>query len=809
MNRTLLTIVFVLSLNVGFAGTTSNSIINGNVIDKDKNPLEFVNVTLLKAEDSTLVKGVITATDGKFALESIVSGNYFILISLVGYEKQIIKPFFIKEGETLNYSNVMLNSRSDLKEVTVTSTQPLYSQKPGMLVMNVENSAVKISGTAFDVVSTAPGVSIDQDANISLKGKSGVQIYIDGKPTYLSGDELKDYLLTMPASDIVRIEMMTTPPAKYNAEGSAGIINIVTQHSKKQGFNGTVNAGFGQYKVSKGEGGLNLNYGTLKYNIYGKYNISYPNRLESKSVNRVVYDGDHTTDFDQQITLHFAPITQLLKAGADFYPNKNSTFGIRFDASQRNTNTTLNSTTQINKVDSNLVDILHQINQLNGSFKNATVGLYFNQKLDSTGTEISTSGDYVTYYNRSLEKYDLYFLDQSGIENAIPSYQRSFPNTDIAIYAGQVDFTHPFEKKYKIDAGIKSSYVKTNNNLLFEIQNSTDQNWVNDTTRTNSFIYTEQINAAYISASADFNKWQVQAGLRAEQTHSEGNSPTMHEDNINNYLQLFPSVFVTQKINNDNSFQYTLARRINRPAYDQLNPFFFYVDQYLYKVGNPFLQPEIANNVDITHDYKESLFTSLGASHTIGGIAHVTHLVDSTGVMHQNVVNMNTIDNYYLNFVYSHNFMKWWINESSLNFTYNHYLGMLDGNPIDKGNLVLNLTVTETFLISNGWKLETSCFYQSPTEYSIFLIKPSGDLTFGVSKALFNNKLKCTLNISDVLYTQSQRVVVDYEDQHINSTYNFDTRYVYLRMRYNFGKQESAKKPDFKNAADDLQHRVG
>ncbi len=316
--------------------------------------------------------------------------------------------------------------------------------------------------------------------------------------------------------------------------------------------------------------------------------------------------------------------------------------------------------------------------------------------------------------------------------------------------------------------------------MLFEIKNNLTEGWITDTTRTNSFVYKELINAAYISCLADYGKWQLQVGLRAEHTYSNGISPTTHKNHINNYVQLFPTILASQKISEKHSVQYTLARRINRPAYDQLNPFYFYVDKYLYKIGNPFLQPEIANAADITYSYKDFLFAGIGISRTIGGISHLTHLVDSTGVVSQSVVNMNTIDNRYLNLTFSHSIKKWWTNETNFTVNYNHYQADLIGVSLNRSNVVYNISCTETFLLEHGWKIELSGWYYSPMVYSIFLIKSCADISMGISKTFLDNKLRCTLNLSDALYTQSQRVTVDFEDQHINSTYNFDSRFVDL-----------------------------
>lgn len=808
MMRPLLFSFLIFICNSAFASFGNTTAVNGRIVDEEKKPVEFAVTTLLKAEDSTLVKGALSDADGKFSMDGIPAGNYVLRISLTGYDTKWHETFVVQEGETVNLPEFTLTVSKQLQEVAIVSVQPLFVQKPGTLIMNVENSPVRINGTAYDVVSKAPGVTVDQDGNMSLQGKSGVKIYVDGKPTYLSGDQLRNYLMLMPASDVVRIEIMTNPPAKYDAEGSSGIINIVTKKGTQQGLNGSVAAGLGYGHTMRSETGISLNYGQPKFNIYSKYDWGTPHMHEFKIVSRTVPYQGQTTLYDQHVQMDMMPYTQHFRIGVDFFPTKKITWGIRCDASQYHAQTKLDSRNTISDVNSGNSNLLHQINYLYGNFENASAGVYYTQNLDTNGSELSASFDYVSYNNRAHENYNLHFYDGSGMENSNPVFQRTHKGTDIGIYVGQVDYSHPFGKKYKMEAGLKTSYVKTSNSLLFEIQNINNGIWNNDTTRSNSFIYTEQINAAYFDCSADYGKWQLEAGLRAEQTLSDGNSPTTHADHKNNYVQLFPTLFVTQKISDKQSLQYSFARRINRPAYDELNPFIFYIDQFTYHLGNPFLQPEISNSVDITHDYGDFIFTTVGLSRTTGGIAQITHQIDSTGILNQSSVNLNTIDNVYLNITFSRPVAKWWIHESNILASYTHYKTNFYGEAIDRGNVAVDVNLTETFILKKGWKVEASAWYQSPTAYTIFLIHPSGDVSLGLSKNFFKNKLRLTVNAGDLFYTQTQRVTVNFNTQHLFARHEFDTRVVYVRLRYNFGNSSAAKKSNFKNAADDLQKRA-
>jgi iron complex outermembrane receptor protein len=785
------------------------STISGRVLDQQNKPVELAVVTLLKSEDSTLVKGAVTSEEGKFSFEGFAGGKYLIVVSSPSFSKQTIGPIDIQESQTTQLPDIILVSSAQLNEVAIVAAQPLFTQKPGMLVMNVENSPVRITGTAYDVVSKAPGVSTDQDGNFSLQGKGGVKIYIDNKPTYLSGDQLRAYLQGMPASEIIRVEIMTNPPAKYDAEGSSGIINIVTKKGSQQGLNGSVSAGFGYGLTDKEEAGINMNYGMPKSNIYLKYDFASPKRKEIKFVTRTVsYNGENSR-YDQDVDMSFGIFSHHVRLGADFNPTKTVTWGIRTDGSLFDSKSILDSRNTVTQVDSGSNSILHQINTLNGNFNNASAGVYFKKEFDTLGTELSTSFDYVNYSNRSHETYDLHFIDDNGNATAPSAYQRVLKGTDIGIYVAQIDYTHPFEKKYKLEAGVKSSYVKTNNDLNFEIQDNSTGNWNNDSTRSNSFIYKEQINAAYTSLSADYGKWQLEAGLRAEQTISNGNSPTTGEIHKNDYIKFFPTIFASQKINDKQSMTYSLARRLNRPAYGELNPFIFYIDQYTYHLGNPFLQPEFSNNVEITHDYGDFLFTTLGFSRTSGGMADATHQIDSTGILNQSTININTIDYAYGNLNFSMPVTKWWTSEINVAFNYNHYKTDLNGSALDRENTAFDFYTNQTFLIKGGWKFEASAWYQSSLVYTIFVIQPSGDVTFGLSKNFLKNKLRLTINASDAFYNNTQHVNVDFENQHLYARHAFDSRVVYVRLRYNFGNSKAARKSEFKNAADDLQKRAG
>lgn len=802
--RILISFIFLFVSGFVNAGTAT---ISGRVTDPSGQPLEFVVVTLLDASDSSLVKGALTNSDGEYLLENIPAGKFILSSSFTGFAKQWSEVPELKEGEQLRLPDIAMQSSKEMETVTIVSAQPLFVQKPGMLVMNIENSPVRMSGTAFDLLKKAPGVFVDQNSAISLKGKSGVQVYVDGKNTYLSGEQLQNYLQAIPAQDVVRIEIITNPSAKYDAEGNAGIINIITQKGTRQGFNGSVYGGGAQGIFTRSFAGMNCNYGRPKYNLYAKYDFGAPRFREDHNIYKsVTYEG-RTSYYTQRTLFSLKPLVHTARMGVDFTPDENTSWGLRIDGSRDVENIGTDNVSLVAQPDSGTSQQLHQVNTLRGRFNSAGAGAYWHHTLDSSGREVSASADYLLYVDRTNETYGLHFTDANGAEISSPVFQRSSSSNDIRIYVAQLDYTHPFRKKYKLETGLKSSYVTTGNALLFEIEDNSG--WNKDTTRSNTFTYIEQINAAYINASASLKKWELMAGLRAEQTVSDGISPTMNEEVKRSYIEFFPSVFVTQKINEKNTLNYSVSRRINRPDYGSLNPFLFYLDQFTYKAGNPFLQPEIAWNADLGYSFSDFFFVNASLSRKNQGMTDISRQVDSTGIIYQTTVNLNTVDMAYLGFSVSHNITKWWINETNLSFTYARYQSDLYGTGFDNHNVTYNADATETFLLAKGWKFQVSGWYQSQMYYGIFIFEPMGAVDAGLSKNFFDNKLQCSLNASDIFHTRILNISVNYDQQDIHVHHIPDSQVVTLRLRYNFGNAKAARKSQFESGADELKQRAG
>ncbi|HTL83337.1 MAG TPA: TonB-dependent receptor [Bacteroidia bacterium] len=807
MKRYLALFLLLFSVVPLLSNTFTAQTISGKIMDQDKKPVPFAVVTLLKASDSSLVKGATTDENGLFQLDNVVEGTYLLKASFTGYQEYIQGPLEFKADGELKLEDITLLPENSRDEVVFSAAKPLFTQRADMLIMNVENSPVRIMGTAWDLISTAPGVVIDQNNNISLRGKSGVQIYIDGRNTFLSGDQLVTYLQNISAADVVSVEIISNPSAKYDAAGTGGILNIVTRKGSQQGFNSTVRAGFGQAFYSKYEAGFNCNYAKEKFNIYAKYDFAQRNGIERSFINRNILYNNINTNYYQHTSMIDHPMGQNARLGVDFYGKHELTWGMRVDASLSDERNHSDNQTLIHATGNDTVTQLDQYNKTNVNFYNYGANLYLDKKIDTLGQEFSASADYLAYNTLTDENFDLNYSYGFGANLYPPEYQKSRSTGDIGIFVAQADYAHPFNKKYKLETGLKSSYVGTNNDLAFS--NLNNGIWENDTTKSNAFIYKEQINAAYVTGYADWGKLQLQSGLRAEQTISDGDSPTTGQHLKKSYVQLFPSVFLLYKLNDKNSLNLTYARRVNRPDYQSLNPFVYYLDKYTYEVGNPYLQPEIANEMEFTYSYMDAAFVTVGGSITSNAMTDVTNQVDSTGVGFKTTVNLSTGESAYFGISCPIPIGKWFLMENEINLSYSKYHSPLYGSTLDIQSWMWNPSTNITIILPHEWKIQTWGWYQSPGTYAMFHTKSKAGVGCGLSKNCLNKQLQLSLNVQDIFSTNGMRATINYQNQDVYLEFIPESPRVFIRARYTFGNSKATRKAQTISGADDLKGRTG
>ncbi len=767
-------------------GQTNDATIKGNLKDEKKQPLEFANVLLIKATDSSLVKATVTNENGDFEITNFPIGEYRIECRQIGFSKYYSEKFSSTSAPA--FDGIVLKENSKvLKEVEITNKRPFLEHQPGKTIVNVDNSIVSSGGTVMDVLEKSPGIMVDKDGNISLKGKSNVLVMIDGKPTYLSGEQLVNLLKTLPADQADQIELMTNPPAKYDASGNAGIINIKLKKNKYFGFNGTVMAGYSQGIYPRTSDGFNLNFRNEKVNVFANYNFSDKKSLETIDLTRLFHDnnGNLSNDFTQKSSLTRNSLSNYFKGGADFFISKNQTLGVVMNglvnpSSENNLNNTkIKSGTEV--LQSGVITNSTSDNTEN----NIAANLNYKWDIDSTGGSFTADADYALFNFTSAQHIRNDYFDSTQSYNGISSILRSSVPSSVEIRSVKSDFTKTIFQKIKLEAGIKSSLVTTDNDVKY--YTTTNGIETIDSTKTNHFTYSENINAAYISLSKEFKKISIQGGLRDEQTIAKGTQLSNDSTFIRNYFHLFPTLFIGYKMNSKNQFDFSYSNRIDRPEYDILNPFKFYLDPYTYAVGNPFLKPEFTNSVELSHTFMDRFTTSINFSQTKDVLMQVPEQIDSTKTTFFTRQNFGTKNSYGLSFILPFSISKWWTTTNSINIVYFDFQGTFLGAQYNNAGTFFQGNSSNEFQLSKGWVGEVSGNYHSTLPFGIFIVKPEYEISLGIQKKILKNRGKLKLNVQNIIHS-SQDVTIKYQNMDVAISQQRDIRFVALNFSYNFGK---------------------
>jgi iron complex outermembrane recepter protein len=608
-------LLIAITIILSFGASAQN--ISGIIKDDNDKPLSGATATLQKAKDSSIVKVAITNKEGVFSLPNIKEGKYFISSTHIGFAKQNTNIFDFNGKEFVVPSLTLAKATKQLSEVTVVSKKPMIEVKADKTIFNIEGSINATGTDAFELLRKSPGVMIDKDDNVSLSGKNGVQIYIDGRPSPLSGKDLADFLRSVQSSQIEAIELITNPSAKYDAAGNAGIINFKLTKSKLFGTNGSANAGYAIGTYSKYSAGLNLNNRNKKTNLFGTYNYNNNKNINSLSIYRDVVD----TIFDQSGYMLNKNQTHNFKTGLDFYANKYNTFGIIVNGGFTTNDIINNGTTPTYYKPSNtLVRTLEANNSAVMNNNNININVNY-RHTDSSGRELNIDANYGRFDIKNDQQQPNNYYDKNNNFQYSRNYNM-ISTSIINISNIKADFEQSF-KGGKIETGAKISYVNTTNDFQrFDVVGNSK---TFDTSRSNRFDYKENINAAYFNFSKQYKGFMIQLGVRVENSNITGQS-TGNKKNGNGYVpydstferkytNLFPSAAITFNKNPMSQWGLSYSRRIDRPAYQDLNPFEFKLDEYTFQKGNTLLTPQYTNSFSLTNTYKYKLNTTLNYSH--------------------------------------------------------------------------------------------------------------------------------------------------------------------------------------------------
>ena len=770
-------------------------------------PVEFATVTLHRAADSTVVKTEFSDMQGGFLFERVTAGHYLVSAAQVGFGRQW-SPVFEVAGAAVELAPLRLASSAatQLKEVTVVGSKPLYERTADRTIVNVEGSTLAAGNTSLDVLRRAPGVTVDGSDNLALRGRQGVLVLIDGKRQPMTGTELADYLRALPAEQLQSIELITNPPAKYDAQGGAGVIAINLKKDQRLGTNGTLNLSYGRSQYNKYTGGLSLNHRRKNLSLLAAYNYADRSGLGQLTIHRDFYGRPSaagrpltgTTDQDnRQLNQQRS---HSWRGGLDYNLSERTTLGVAVSGlANHNTGDGTNASILHDQVrgTTQAYNSLNTSDALSGN-----VGGNLNLRHTYTNPlgaqELTADVDYARYHSGREQLLTTHLVSEP--DQASSSSQQG----NLAIQSAKADYARPLSQVLRLELGAKASLVTADNDLRFF------QNGTLDLNRSNRFRYDENINAGYFNLSYSQPKLTWQLGLRGEHTHAVGRQDREVEfrDFTRNYFQLFPSAALKRQLSANHELALSLSRRIDRPSYGQLNPFRQIIDRTTFGSGNPTLLPQTSYNLELTHTFKQNYSAGLSYSRTTNPLIGVVQPETDSTVL-STTRNLSQQHYYALTLTATTEPAKWWKNYNNAVLFYNSFVGELAGTNLNRGGVSVTLTSNQTFTFGKGWSAELNGSYESRQVYGFFVQQPLGEASAGLQKSLWNRQGTLKLTIADILYTQKGRVVSTYDNYVEHFYQRRDSRVVTLAFSFRFGNDKLAPTRRRSGGAEDEKRRAG
>lgn len=779
-------------------------------VSAEQAPLYKATVSLMKT-DSTLVAIEVSDIAGKAIFRSLPAGQYMIRVTNIGYQTTFTKIIDLVNTISVQETISLQPDAALLKNVSVSSKKPAIQFLPDKTVVNVEASITSAGATVMDVLEKSPGITIGRDGTIIMKGKPQVMVLIDGKQTQLSGTELQAYLSGLSASLVSTVELIDNPGAKYDAAGNAGIINIRTKTSKQKGFNGSVSLSLGQGFFTKSNNSLNLNYRAGKFNLFANYGTRLGMERMKMDVLRKYSDsnGNDSLLLQQPNVTRTNITSHNVKTGVDFFAGKNTTMGVVFTG-----NVTTRDITVLSTIDwmtpSYVIDsTINTEGTRHIRFERAGINFNAKQIIDAT-SEITTDIDFIKFDING----DQYFQTQLTTPgSAIQATKGNIPSA-LNIFTVKIDYSKRF-KGLLWEAGLKTASTNTDNLAEYYFHDGTA--WQDDLSRSNHFLYDEKIHSVYSSIDRQKGKWHWQAGLRYEFTaykaNQLGNAVVKDSSFKKNYGSLFPSAFVSFAADSNNTFTLRLGRRIDRPQFQNLNPFLVTINKYTFEGGNPFIRPQYTWNMELMHNYKNILSTGISYSYLKDYFSQIFIIDSNSSNVNKNVIiytrgNVGTFHNFGVTATLQTPVTKWWSITSTV--VYNHKIikGVIWA-PLRATINQVNFSLNNQFQFKKGWSAEISGYYLTKSQIDLQeYLTPQGELGAGISKQIMKNKGTLRLAVRDIFHTQNYSGYSYFENSEEPFKIKWDTRVVRITFSWRFGKTMKAIKRSAGGATEETD-RVG
>lgn len=781
--------------------------VTGKISDAETSEnLEFVTVALYFARDTSFVTGGSSDQQGRFKISEVPVGKLFARITFIGYEEFDTKPFVIKSDQKDKFlGNIELQtSAKSLDEVTVTAERDVMELGIDRKTFNVSQDLNSVGGSMTDALKNIPSIDVDSEGTLSLRGSSNVTIFIDGKPSNLTSSSDADILDQIPASSIERVEVITNPSAKYDPEGTSGIINIVLKKDRKGGVNGNVSASVGnnnKYNLSAG-----VNARVSRVNIYGNYSGRYQERYVNKDLhqNNLDANGDLTDYNNQTSKRNDERYSHMFKGGLDYDINdyNNVYFSATYNTGYNNKDEDLYL--DYFNADNSIIDQVYRVNESKRDSENQEYNFGYRKTFVNPSQTLDVSGQYSDGLRTNNGFYKEYDNNEGVIDpNPIFEQQNTSPERS-RIYLGQIDYVQPIGENGTLETGWKTTVRDIQTDFFSESMNGGA--WTPDDSLNNNFNYNEQVHALYVMYRHEFGQWGVQGGLRAEQAFTtsqlEDNAVTEEQTVNNDYFALYPTFHIAYKFSDMREASIGYSRRVNRPRGRTLNPFPDYSNPQSLRQGNPYLKPEFIDAIEATyqHGWEDITLTgSLYYRYTHDAIQRVQSATPE-GVTIMTWDNVDNSQSYGAEAIATYNMTKWWKFTGSANV----YNLLISGNAGDlnlsnqawamTGKLMSSTNLTKTL------SLQVTGRFSSQRATAQGYIAPMGGVDMAVSQKLFKGKGTLQARVTDVFNTYKFNVYTEGVGFNSDMTFDWESRVGYLTFSYRFGQSSKKSKRKGKNS---------
>ena len=798
----------VLAISCLATSAIAQTTLTGSVHDGNGKPLPFASVALLSSRDSSLVKGTISQETGLYAFDNIRPGQYRLSASAMGYASVRSEAVVVTNTPVKLPELTLREAAKTLGEVTVAAQKPVFEQQLDKLVVNVQSIVTAAGSSALDLLERSPGLTVNRQNNaLSMAGKSGVVIMINGKINRLPMDAVMQLLNGTNAANVEKIELITNPSARYDAEGDAGIINIILKKNTAYGTNGTytLSAGYGYYE--KLNGSVNLNHRSGKLNLFGdlsgQRNRAWRDLLTDYAVSN---EGLITHSLSDGVGYQ-SPRSLNARLGFDYTLSKQTTIGglvAGFANDFRSANSTGTNFYQLGK----LTEETHVQDQERNRWQHGMGNLNLRHTF-MDGRNLSLDVDYLRYTNTQNHDYVNSF-DFASENRSTTDILRSTKSTPIKLWVLKGDYEHKLSDKAKLELGAKATLMGLNNNVLVERQQPSG--WQTDPDYSQNYNLTDNILAAYANLQQTLSpKTRLQAGLRYEHTHTDIGPPGESLVVRRRYGSLFPSLFLSHDLSKSSSVQMSYSRRVQRPGYDLLAPWILFTSPYAFVTGNPNLLPTFTDAVQATYRFKSSYLLTVKYSHDRNALDRFRVRVDSvnnrTYITPQNVASFNTLS---LTFSFPLKVTNWWRMQTNILGVWQALSTTVQDKPVQLQQYNANIFTSHTFKLPHSFTGEITAFYQTPSLVGVSKVRSVASVNAGLKKKLPGNGGSLLLNVSDIFWTSRWRVITTNPaiGQVGNWTFLTEPRIVRLTYSRPFGSQTVKAINRRATGSDDERSRV-